>query len=339
MTKNPFTPLALLLAVIIGSLPANAQNKNDQNQLELINRALAGGEGADQLAMQLAVQLAAAKQSYGPDHPKVRALEAELKTRRDTEKQVHETHIRLLEEQLHMQIAELDARRRELDAVSRNIKETETHIVMSPEALKLMAQRIGEAQIESRLRELESKAIIEALTASLKDVKRSAKEQMEIDLAEQLLQTQRAQLERVSALAERQMVSAAEVAEAKMNVQMAESRLRAGIAEPDGRTKLNAKISEAATQRAVSIAMQKLLIAEAQKINELLKKSAASEEVRTESALVRDQMNRLKQQLMEVEIQAALQSKELTRMNLLLREVDKAEAEKSKQKVEPSKRR
>jgi len=85
--------------------------------------------------------------------------------------------------------------------------------------------------------------------------------------------------------------------------------------------------------------MQKLLIAEAQKINELLKKSAASEEVRTESALVRDQMNRLKQQLMEVEIQAALQSKELTRMNLLLREVDKAEAEKSKQKVEPSKRR
>ena len=77
--------------------------------------------------------------------------------------------------------------------------------------------------------------------------------------------------------------------------------------------------------------MQKLLVAEARRINELLKKSTASQEVQSEAALVRDQMNQLKQQLMQVEIQSTMQSKELTRLNLLLRQADKDAATSRKQ--------
>lgn len=286
----------------------------------------------------LSVQLVRAQESFGPQHPKVVALQQQiavlqqhLQERVDTELQVQQVHAQEVERQLQMRIAELAARRKELEAVSRDIRESEDEIVMSPEALKLMAQRIGEAQIENRLRELESKALIEALTTMMKDYARPPAEQAEIELQKNIVTAKRTAFDRVVKLFEKGYISDPEREAAAVELQQAEQTLRNLQNNSPRKTELDSRVADAATQRAVSIAMQKLLVAEARRINELLKKSTASQEVQSEAALVRDQMNQLKQQLMQVEIQSTMQSKELTRLNLLLRQADKDAATSRKQ--------
>lgn len=305
-------------------LSVSAQARDTKDAVGDVARTL------DQLTMELSV----VREKFGDSHPNVRQLEQRmqllqihLEDRLKAERRVQEVHARLLEQQLRERIAELDARRDLLEAQSEDIRATESEIVMSPDALKLMAQRIGEAQIENRLRELEAKALIEAMSATLKSVKRTPAEETEILVAKQLLETHRAQLQRVNQLAKKNVVAASEVSEAEVQVLMAEAALQQRLSQSNGQAQINAKIAEAATQRAVSIAMQKLLVSEAKRINELLKKSADSQAVESEAALVAQTVNTLKQQLMEVGIHAALQSKELTRLNLLLDQAKKLQAD------------
>ena len=252
----------------------------------------------------------AAERNYGKDSTQYSAAleqllnaSAILQQHLDIKQRLQDGFVEIQKHFLERQVGEFDEATSEAKARSQNILKQESQIVMSSAALRIMALKIGETQIEHRLRELEAEATIEALKNSsppkISDVVASR-----IAVAERVLEMERTQLQRLKALAKSNIAGQEEVAGREVRVMEAEAvllELQYELKAPDDR---HQRLSEAATQKMISVKMQQLLLAEAKEINGLLQNAASAELYEAEAVFFREQMQDLRRQLLQLRSQS-----------------------------------
>lgn len=241
----------------------------------------------------------------------------------NSEMSLHERYCIRRRELMTLRMDQLSAMRETVNArVEKNAK-SGGQVVLPRSALERMAEKIGEAQIDHRLRELESGALVEALTQAAKEQQRSPLRDSRIRMAEQKHELVMKRWARAKELHKQAVISKDEVDELQLSVLEAETGLREILEGAEMNDTLNRRIADAAIAQVVSARMQKLLAEEAVRINESLDRSSDLEEVRSESEFINMQIRQLKTRLAELDVEDESVSKNVERVAMLVKQAEK----------------
>ena len=120
-------------------------------------------------------------------------------------------------------------------------------IVLPKLALQQMSQKLGEAIIENRLRELESRALIDALNTQAKEQQRTPLHDSKVRLAERKYALAQKRLAQARELSDRNLVARLEVDELELSELEAQATLSEVSSGSDIQESISRRIADAAT--------------------------------------------------------------------------------------------
>lgn len=216
-------------------------------------------------------------------------------------------------------IAQLTDRREALKQVMMDRIKNDNRLVVSESALQHMVEKVGEAQIQHRLRELESQALIEALKETASKHQNTPLYHAQVERCERLLEISRKRVAASQKLSDTNKDSHNGLEKAKLAELDAEAILinvRSGLEFKDS---INKKITDAAIAQTVSARMQKLLAEESLRINGLFHQSLELAEIRSEIDLLNEQIHRRQNDLFELETQSNIENREVVEGRITLK--------------------